>query len=147
MGEYKKALVTWKDTTFCKEEGGMDFKDFYGLSLILKMRWCGHLFTNDSTIWVLLARESIARSLNMLFRRKTRRLWIAKEAWLLDEKLLVTGSPFIRDLCRDFNKACKALRFEAEGAAIPSPLMIEKLLLFKEICPSHLSRCIASREF
>lgn len=64
-GEYTKALVTLKDISHCKVEGGMDYEDFCGLNLIFKMRWCGHLLIDNSIVWMTLARESIERSLNM----------------------------------------------------------------------------------
>lgn len=59
LGENRKALVAWEDTTHSKAEGGLGFEDFASLSLMLKMRWCCRLLTKCDEAWVLLARAGI----------------------------------------------------------------------------------------
>lgn len=47
----------------------------------------------------------ISRSLNSGFCRKTRRCWKAAKAFLLEEKLYITGSPLLCNFLTGFNKA------------------------------------------
>lgn len=96
LGENKKALVAWDDTTYCKAEGGLGFEEFPNLSLILKMRWCNRLLTDGDEAWVLLAIAGIKRSLNAGYRRRSRRYWTAAKALLLDDNTHVSGSPFLK---------------------------------------------------
>lgn len=124
-----KPLVAWNDSAYCKFEGGLDLEDFNSLNLTLKLCWCGHLLTDDVSAWVLLTKESIARCLHVGYRRKTRRTWSTTKMLLLDDKLSVAKSPFIRDLTRGFNKACKSLVFTPMGVPLPTHLTIEQLLL------------------
>lgn len=60
--------MAWDDTTLVKAEGGLGFVDLHNTSLALKMRWTSHLLEDDQYFWVLLAKSSVARSLNFGFR-------------------------------------------------------------------------------
>lgn len=68
-GEFRKLLlVAWKDTALGKAEGGLGFVDLHSISLVLKMRWVSCILEEDTSNWVLLAKESFSRSLDSGFR-------------------------------------------------------------------------------
>lgn len=55
-----------------KAGGGSGYEDLSNLSFFLKMRWYGRSMSKDLSIWVLLARESIACSLHLGYKHKMR---------------------------------------------------------------------------
>lgn len=126
LGEHKKALVACKDIAIDKAHGGVGFDNLSSTSLVLKMWWLGQLLTEFDTMWVFLAKEGIARSLNSGFRRRTKCFWIEVEAILLDKNLHIMGSPFFRDLIRGFNLARSKLYFIASADVLPRSLTIEQ---------------------
>lgn len=46
-GDFRNVLATWDDLALSKAKGGVGIKDLHNLSLILKMRWCGWLLTDN----------------------------------------------------------------------------------------------------
>lgn len=84
--------------TFSKVEGGMGFEDLRSVSLALKMHWCSQILMDDKAMWVLLVCARISRSLDIGYKRRTRRHWTVAEALLLDSKLHIMGSSLLRDL-------------------------------------------------
>lgn len=87
------------------------------------------MLMGDPAAWVALAKESFTWSSNSRFRRKTRKNWTIAKAWLLDGKLQVSSSPFLRDLLKGFNRARISLYCETNRVAHPSHLIVEQLLL------------------
>lgn len=127
-GKIKKALMDWSTMTAKTVEGGLGIESFQQQSMALKMHWCSRLTMEDEVIWVKLAQESCARSLDKGAGCKTRRKWMTVEGLLLDT-LPIVGSPLLWDIAKGLFEGRNALVFEPEGANLPMQMMIEQLLI------------------
>lgn len=119
-------------------EGGVGFEELHCVSQTLKMRWFSRILVDDQAIWVHLARASIARGLDFGFRCRSRWLWSAEEAIILDENLHIVGSPHLGEILCGFNRARTSLCFTNVGTVLPSHLTMEQLLLLFQ-CKEALS--------
>lgn len=108
---------------------GVGFENLQSTSLVLKMRWFSLIMIDDSDSWVLLAWARIARSLDLGFRRRSRRNLVVVVALLLDDFLCITRSPLLWDILQGINKARKALYFDGLGVWLPFNLIVDQLLL------------------
>lgn len=88
LGDLKKPLVAWADTTLYKVEGGVGIENLHSTSLTFKMRWCTRLCTDEDSAWVLLAQVGISRSLDSSFHRHLRCRWTIAKAFLLTRRCI-----------------------------------------------------------
>lgn len=113
----------------CSQYLGHDGMSWYsfqnGIQLLnLKMRWCGRLLNNDQAICVSLIKVSIAHSLDIGYRHKSRRYWSGVEALLLDKKI----DTLVVDLQQDqLGQGIDRLHSQDSKGSLCTPLILNIL--------------------